>query len=815
MLTPEQIDDKAREAIGHLENAAGDMAYDTVGTGLNMDLLETQLALGQWLTKSRGEPSSATLNFITDAAAPPERRSALTAIATAPGMQLSARCLLPGSMAAAPDSTQLVVEADVSDARALARNSPLLRHILADAQVRGSARAEFHAAWRRDALDLDVRCDADDLAYVSADRRRRKRAGVGLRAHWGGRLRNGEGTTSLLEIKSLAIGLGQSRLELSGLAEVDLAPHQPPAVGRFEASVDGWCVMDESLAELSPEAAGVIGRYGLTGAAQTKMGFRGDGKTVRVLAQLDATKMAARRIGPFVKGEDLPARADLELTIPSDLTRVQVNNLRLTADRSGVLAGGTIDLSRWLEGDSLAAVVTTAHVAVWTRQAETLWRILPGLKQFELSGVASADVEYRNDDAKSIPNATVCFGELCGTLNDKQVALDGTISAQDVQPWPHEGLRIGRAVADQLQFAIGENFGYLSGELTDLTQRPAGSLELICGYLDIPGLVDWTEALAQQIQPVRAGVPDIAPKPTPQAKAASARAKADRLIERLRPFLRSADVKADVTINHLKTYDAAVKQYYEPRRVELSANVLGGVTTIEYAASLLGGMIYQRLKTDFSDAAAALDSQKELVEVMAAESMQPQLKRHFPGNTVYGQFNRQENTSAPLRDVLANMLDPNVPLHPTGTAKTVTVDGLVVGRAAPRFVTFIFPGLNLARYRYRKMTGFATFKPDGTVENEMIFSGETYDMYIEGATSPENIADYDIGIILLGSVAGAEAHRNWRQGRFPILEWHARIVDGKVRDEVVSYPWPTETAFAVVLKNNIVYRAWVNAQKAK
>jgi len=784
---------------------------------LSADLLQAQLDLGQWLTKPRGQAASLGLNFVNDTAAPPDRRNALTAIGTAAGTKLLARCVFPGSMATVPDAAKLFIKADVSDASLLVAGSPMLERILADAQVQGSARADVHAVWQAGKLELDARGDADELAYVSSDQQHRKRAGVALRARLSGTLTGDNPSASQLEVKSLAIDLGQSRLELSGQAEIDTAgldavgPNAPPSLGPFKASVQGWCVLDEPLAELSPQAAQAIGRYGLTGAAETKMSVRGDGKTVRVHANIDATKMTVRRVGPFVKAEDLPARAELELTIPGDLKQVQVNNLRICVDRSGLLAGGKIDLSRWRKGKSLATAVSAAHVAAWTRQAETLTHILPQLAQLDLSGSASVDVEYRNDDAGSIPNAAVCFRDLRGTINGKQMVLDGTVRAENIQPWHQEDLQIGRAVADQFRFAVGENFGYLSGELTDLTKRPAGSLRLVCGYLDVQGLIDWAEALAHQVQPAGAEVASEAPAAEP----AAAHAKATRLIEHLRPYLQAADVKAKVTINHLKTYDAAVKQFYEPRCVELSADVLSGVVTIEYAASLLGGMIRHRLKTDFADAAAALDSQKELTKVMAAKSMQPQLKRYFPGNTVYGQFNRQETTSAPLRDVLANLLDPNVPLRPTGTAKTVTVDGLVVGRAAPRFVTFMFPGLNLARYRYRTMTGFATFEPDGTVENEMIFSGQTYDMYIEGATSPENIADYDIGIILLGSVAEAETHRDWRQGRFPILKWRARIVDAKIHDETVSYPWPTETAFAIFLKNNIAYRAWVNAQKAK
>ena len=192
---------------------------------------------------------------------------------------------------------------------------------------------------------------------------------------------------------------------------------------------------------------------------------------------------------------------------------------------------------------------------------------------------------------------------------------------------------------------------------------------------------------------------------------------------------------------------------------------------------------------------------------------QPQLAKYFPGNTVFGLFNRREQSTIPLESMLANAMDFRYPLHPTGKVKTITTDGLVEGRAAPRFVTKIFPGLNLAKYRYDKMTSFATLRPNGVAENDMVFSGQTYDMYIEGTTDPDNIGRYTTGLILLGTPQSAEWNHVYKQGRIPILKIKARIEGGKMHDEEVSYPWPNETLGVILLKNNIVYRIWLEASK--
>jgi hypothetical protein len=230
---------------------------------------------------------------------------------------------------------------------------------------------------------------------------------------------------------------------------------------------------------------------------------------------------------------------------------------------------------------------------------------------------------------------------------------------------------------------------------------------------------------------------------------------------------------------------------------------------LAYAAGLNGGTLRNSYNVYLNEAAPMVTCRTSMRNVLATEAIQPQLAKYFPGNTFSGLFSREERSSVPLREFLGNFLDYRFPLRPTGTAKTISTDGIVEGRAAPKFMTRIFPGLNLAKYRYDKMTSFATFRPDGVAENDMVFSGRTYDMYIEGTTDSENIGRYQIGLILLGTPQSAEWNHLYRQGRIPILKLKARIEGGKMHDEIVSYPWPNETLFVIFLKNNIFYRIWL------
>jgi hypothetical protein len=111
------------------------------------------------------------------------------------------------------------------------------------------------------------------------------------------------------------------------------------------------------------------------------------------------------------------------------------------------------------------------------------------------------------------------------------------------------------------------------------------------------------------------------------------------------------------------------------------------------------------------------------------------------------------------------------------------------------------------------MTGFAELQADGTTVNDMVFSGQSYDIYIEGTTDRDNIGRYEIGLILLGAPQTAEWNHAYRLGRIPLLKFKARIEGGQMHDEKVTFVYPNESLFVIFLKNNLFYRLWIEANK--
>ena len=234
---------------------------------------------------------------------------------------------------------------------------------------------------------------------------------------------------------------------------------------------------------------------------------------------------------------------------------------------------------------------------------------------------------------------------------------------------------------------------------------------------------------------------------------------------------------------------------------------------MKIAAILNGGSYRVSVDADANDPSQPVAMTFDLLNVIGTPEIQPQLAKYFPGNTVGGLFTRSEKLQESLSASIAYFLDHRYPWTPVGSAKTIATDGYIVGRAVPEWMAGIFPQLNLQRYEYDTMTGFATFFVDGVAKNDMIFSGAQYDVYMEGTTDAENRAEYTVGLLVVGG--SAEWNHAWKTGRLPLLKVRGTIYGGELLDREVSFLWPNETIMAVAVRNNPVVRAFINRQKDK
>jgi hypothetical protein len=390
------------------------------------------------------------------------------------------------------------------------------------------------------------------------------------------------------------------------------------------------------------------------------------------------------------------------------------------------------------------------------------------------------------------------FDEFTGVRRDLPVRLDGRTDLAGLAR-SAGGIRLRQLATSDLEFRVGDTHGWLVADVTTPRSQPRGEVHLLFESLNDRQIIEWLSG--QAVRKSTGALTD--------ADVADLERNASCTIERMRSMFAGADATLRITADRYTAYDVNVDQQYDVRNLHLRAEARDGRLSLVCDAGLNGGTMHQELTTRLTQDAPKVHRVTVFREVEADEAIRPQISMTFPGNTVYGQFSRDEDVELSLQGLLAKAVDPRYRTTLTGEAALVATDGVVVGRAAPNFVTKIFPGLNLTKYRYDRMTGYTTFLADGTQKNETIFTG-VYDVYMEGTTDRDNVARYTLGLVLLPTRVSHEWHRDWKQGRFPILKIKGTIRDGRLINDEVSYPWPNETLFEVFLQNNLVYRAWMN-----
>ena len=686
-------------------------------------------------------------------------------------------------------------------------------------RITGGMSVDASFGWHDGVIDMDVACDARAIQYVwRRGRKRSKAAGVPAAVYLAGRFAKNTDAVTTFTIdsqKPCRVVFGGSRLQLYGtVCRVPVAKASGKAgpldgLGAFGISVDAVCAVDEPLAKLLPEVGALARKHTLGGTVKAGAEVTRDGKGISVKAHLDAAKLAVKNAAGITKPLDLLADVNVAATVSADLKRLNVQHFRLAVGQVGIEGSGLADITLGTEASPVLLAPTKLRVVARTARADTLDALLPVLKGYVLAGDARLEAEWVAADDGCIPDLKFTTNGLGGRFRGKDVKICGRIVLSDVKAKGGKFI-FSRAKTDGLSIRIGKNDMHLLADVSDLPVKPAGTVHLLGKYLDTRDLAEW-------LQPGGGSEPPGKPPGSPgklSAKDAEALAnKTQRFINKVRPYMMSADLAGRVDMEHLVTYDPAVGQSYEARHFSLRASAVRGQGELTFTTLVNGGTVSTRYDVHFADAAPSVTIQSNIRDVSATKNIQPQLARYFPGNTVYGYFNRTEDLAVPLRDMLANAVDSRYALRAKGTSKTVTLDGLVQGRAAPKFVTRIFRGLNLTKYRYRKMTSFAKHKPDGSTYNDMVFDGYRYDLYMEGTTDTKSIGRYEVGLILLGTPQSAEWNHKYRQGRIPILKSKSRIEGGKRHDEEVSYPWPNQTLFTIFLKNNIFYRIWLQSRQ--
>lgn len=821
------IDGSAQGELSVTLSAAAPKGHLTAQLGL------LSAAWGRKLAKPAGQPAELEVSLSTDQTAGAERQTVLDLRykCQKPQAELRLMTRMPLPLPRQIETPRFEFTADVQDAQWLLQTLPGLEDLLVvhdrGGELSGAMSLKVQGSLQQRQAELEVMWDAGSLAYASGDGKRMKAAGEPLSFHSKLQATRGEDGQVHCQAPVAELQFGQTKANISAEATLrgdGLGDWLHSAREDFRAKMTSAVTCDAAVLALLPELEDFRARCPIEGAAELWTEVQAANGGLSLHATIDAGKLAlgpvrlkdkekpmalaegAAPVDTFSKRSDCPAKIALHATMPPDISSLHVSDL--TAEVAGlrILADATVDLSSH-SGQPVDGPRVKSHVAIQVPRAGELTALLPGLKPCRLDGGLQADLEWSRQADRPIRYVSLNLQGLKGQYHGKNVRLDGQVRLSDLAS-RDGGFPLVRKISIQpLEFRIGENHGWLLVDLSDLPGSPTGRASLLAERLDDKDLMDWLNPPGSQ--------PATRPVKMTDKEIDELRTRAGGWVENIRSLAKASQFELSVNMEHYRNYDSVVRQAYDLHQTQARLACEKGLLTLEFTTGMNGGSLHSLQTTDLREKEPIVTVRSEMRDMLATPEFQPQLQLYFPGNTVYGTFNRTEEITKRLSWTLAGLTDGRCPQAPEGRSTTVTVDGLVEGRAAPGFVTAIFPGLNLTKYRYNTMTSFAEYLPGGLADNDMIFSGQVYDTYITGTTDAGNIGRYTIGLILLGTPQPAEWNHLWRLGRIPILKVKARIEGGKMHDEEVTYPWPNETLGAVFIFNNPVYRSWVNASKKK
>jgi len=780
---------------------------------LRANLTRMGLSAGEAFTKVPGQPAELTVDVQYDPTLPAAARNRLEL-----GLSLGA-ARLAGALSFGTNF-RCTGQLRVADAAWLVQWSPALRRRLKPFDVRGSLSADFRLRSDGRSLAGELHCDADEMQFRLPGAGGAKVRGSAFRLRLAGRSAPGA-----VNIDALAVDWGKSSVRLSGtvrpLARAGSRPSgsywPPPGVRDVDLKLRGLLALDPALRALLPAAGRQLSRWRAKGAVRLELDLRGDGKGLKLGGRFDAAELSFALGRHLRKPPGGRAAGRFALFLPAGLEHLDVRELALDAGAVQLRAEGTWPL---LQSGELSG-----RLSGEVSDLRRIVQFLPALAPYKPAGGAAFELEYRRVAGRDVVrSARLTLRQASAVVRGRPCRLGGTVVLKGLEAaGAHRslldlgrGLIEGRPVAlgdvavaavavRELQWSAGRSSGFILAELSRPTRSPSGRVTVLCSALDLPELA----GLA---------VPGSAPmKPGELTDAERARLarRAGALIARARRLLRGADLELLLRSERLRHFDPAVRAFYEVQDLEASATVKDGRLRAAYRCGLNGGRMEYGLAVDFRADRPRLAMEARVEKVLSGQNVLLQLAREFPGNTVFGTFSRAMSVSYPLEAVVMSLLDGRCSPVPVGTARTVTEDGLLRGRGAPKFITRIFPGLNLATYRYRRMTAFAEYRPDGSAVNDMIFNGVGYNIYIQGTTDAKHYGRYEIGVLLLASPQSPETLHRFRQGRIPILKFRARIENGRFYDEKVILVRPDEAAYKIFLENNIFYRLWCEAGRRR
>ncbi|KKK65857.1 hypothetical protein LCGC14_2969920, partial [marine sediment metagenome] len=368
----------------------------------------------------------------------------------------------------------------------------------------------------------------------------------------------------------------------------------PPGVEWFDLKVAGGVVLDAASRALLPELARLAESVHARGGVNFTGRLVGDADGARLSGSVDAGKLALTVGEVVAKPAGHPATVRVQLSMPADLSLVQVPEL------SAEVGAATISLVG--EYPLLGDGPISARLAVKVPALEKLAELSPLLATCKLAGGAEVELTGSRRQGRNIISfARLTARNARGSFRGKPCRLDGTIELSDVT-WTRRSVTVGRAATESLAWAVGSSGGFVAADLSGLPERAAGTAKVVCHRVDLPELMRWAAPQTPLLNPA---------KLTP-ADRKSLTARADKLLGNAGELFRRADLRIVLKADTFRTFDTMVRAFYEVRDLKVRATVKAGKVNAGYRCGLNGGGMDFLFDVDLNQPRPRLATRAEL-----------------------------------------------------------------------------------------------------------------------------------------------------------------------------------------------------------
>ncbi len=543
---------------------------------------------------------------------------------------------------------------------------------------------------------------------------------------------------------------------------------------------------DDSLKNLHPALAEWCRAAALAGHADWQARVDAGADTLALTANVDLAGAAVEletnnAIVPVVhKPAATPASLaiDVEATPSNDTgaVRLDIRDLTLSILENTVHTTGRLAIAA--KGDSLAfgdAMLTSTFTL---DQPERLLSLLPDSRIDAISGRCEGDLAITATPTEfHLAASRLAFDDFHAQLRSDPMRLDGELLFDQ-----------HNVDVERLDFAWGEAAGSITGRLHAGDAGYESRLAVAIDRLDV-------EELADQIDALLVGLGLTTRDDTESS-------------DPVRPvlaLLAQTDAALDVRIGGLGlTVFDDLHVLAEALAIRLNARP--GPLEAGFHLVLDGGDVLGRIET-------RADVDEPILHITyTADALQPgpvvdgYLARMFPGLRATGPLTLIDESFQALPAPPAE-----IPF-PVGQGELIIDGGTVAGRAAPLWMTRVFPGLNLARFDFSYMHSWFEKFPSGRTTHRMIFQGQYYNIYMDGYSDADQTFRYEVGVDFLANFDS----KYWSevgQGRIPLFTKTGRVAeDGALLDETVQYV-PEHLVWALLIRNNPVVTAYHAVRK--